>query len=499
MNTFMNGLQATTNFCTTENGALAHKSTLSKLYDMFAFGGAYRSRSDEDCILLFKNAYLENPTYALKCLFYIGDVRGGQGERRFFRVCYKWLAQNYPEAALRNLELIPEYKRWDDVLYVCAGTPCETAALEFVKGQLYLDLQSLTPSLCAKWMPSENASSIATKKMATKLREYMGMTHKDYRKMLSLLRAHINILERLMSEGRWDEIEFDKIPSKAGLKYRNAFAHKEVTAARYAAFMNSKETKVNASTLYPYEIVKSAIGCVAPWGRTDNSDRAAINKYWENQKDYLNGQPCKMMCVCDTSASMRSGMAGAAPIDVAIGLSMYCAERIGGPFKDHYISFSRNPRLVNIEGTDFVDKVKRIYGANLCENTDLVKTFNLLKQISLMANPEDRPDTLVVISDMEIDKGSCSSYWSARDGWTPENTLTEMEKVRLDWAAAGLEMPKLVYWNVDARQDRILDLGPNVSFVSGCSPVTFESIVSGKSGMDLMFDKLDSARYEAIR
>ncbi len=78
MNTFMNGLQNSTNYTYTENQALTHKTSGSDVLDMFAQGGAYRKRSDDDCILLFKNAYEDNPKYALKCLFYLRDIRGGK-------------------------------------------------------------------------------------------------------------------------------------------------------------------------------------------------------------------------------------------------------------------------------------------------------------------------------------------------------------------------------------------------------------------------------------
>ena len=78
MNSFMNNLTNATNFDYTQNGALAYKSTKSAVYDMFALGGAYRQRSDEDCILLFKNALIENESLALKCLFYLRDCRGGK-------------------------------------------------------------------------------------------------------------------------------------------------------------------------------------------------------------------------------------------------------------------------------------------------------------------------------------------------------------------------------------------------------------------------------------
>ena len=126
-NVFLNGLQKTSNYAVTENGALTHASTMSGLLDLFAMGAAYRTRTNEDVIMLFKNAYEENPTYALKCLFYIRDIRGGQGERRFFRVATKWLATADTAAMERNLIHVPEYGRWDD-LFNFLGTPLETKA-----------------------------------------------------------------------------------------------------------------------------------------------------------------------------------------------------------------------------------------------------------------------------------------------------------------------------------------------------------------------------------
>ena len=223
MNKFMNGLTNAANYTLTENGAVTHTSTRSDLLDMFAMGAAMRKRTDEDVILMFRKAFKENPSYALKCLFYIRDIRGGQGERRFFRVCMRDLAFQNTEAAMRNLRHVPEFGRWDD-LYVFVGTPLEAAALNFMKEQLALDIQCKTPSLLAKWMKSENTSSAESRRLATITRKAMGMNHKQYRKTLSVLRGRINIVERLMSENRWDEIEFDKIPSKAGMIYKNAFA-----------------------------------------------------------------------------------------------------------------------------------------------------------------------------------------------------------------------------------------------------------------------------------
>ena len=497
-NTFMNTLVNETNFMTTENGALAHKSTLSMVYDMFAFGGAYRKRTDEDCILLFKNAYEENPELALKCLFYLRDCRGGQGERRFFRVCFKWLCKNYEDVAIKMLIHLSEYGRWDDLIYATYGTDVFVAALAVIKNQLMLDLECQTPSLLGKWLPSENASAYSTKVAAGEVRKYLGLTHKQYRKMLSALRGRINIVERLMSENRWDEIEFDKLPSKAGLIYKNAFARRDIIAKKYEIFAKDKTTKVNATTLYPYEVVEKVMPYLR-WDKTISDkvtevERDMIEKYWENLPDYLNGNPCSMMCVVDTSDSMRGR-----PINVAISLGMYCAERIGGDFKNHYISFSSKPQFIKIEGVDFMDKVARIYGTNLCQNTNIEATFDLLLKAAKKSKTEDIPKTIVIISDMQIDHMTSSPLGDRRmKTWTEKTAATEMELIREKWAAAGIECPKLVYWNVDARDNTILDAGPNVSFVSGCSPVLYEQIVRGVTGIDLMLEKLNSERYAAI-
>lgn len=135
MNTFMNQIQNDSNFDYTENGGLAHKSTMSAVYDLFAFGAAYRNRPDEDVLLLFKNAFEEDEKLALKCLFWIRDCRGGAGERRFFRVCIKWLAENYPNRIKHLIPYIPEYGRYDD-LYSLFDTSLEPFVLNFIKKEI---------------------------------------------------------------------------------------------------------------------------------------------------------------------------------------------------------------------------------------------------------------------------------------------------------------------------------------------------------------------------
>lgn len=501
MNTFMNQLNNSFNYKRTENGALAHRTTNSAVYDMFAFGGAYRNRSDADVILLFKNAFEENAELALKCLFWLRDCRGGQGERRFFRVCMKWLAQNHPNRIRNLVQYLPEYGRYDD-LFELFDTDLEKDVINLIRTQLMEDMASQKNgiSLIAKWLPSENASSTITIARAKKIRNALEMTSKDYRKMLSKLREKIKVLERLMSANRWDEIEFDKIPSKAGLVYKNAFARRDMIAKKYETFAKDKNTKVNAKTLYPYEVVEKALAGTDWYGDWRNSDvdRAMINKYWENLPDYLNGADCSMMCVIDTSGSMQGR-----PINVAISLGLYCAERMTGPFANHYISFASRPQLIKTEGIDFVDKVARIYKTNLCDNTNLNAVFDLLLNTAMNKNVKeaDIPKTIVVISDMEIDDGTYEYNYRNRYTrcWKKDTAATEMEKIRQKWANYGLQLPKLVYWNVDARNNTILDAGPNVSFISGMSPIIFKQVLTGKTGWQLCLETICADRYSVIK
>lgn len=502
-NTFMNAMNNANNYAVTENGALTHKSTMSGLLDMFALGGAYRTRSDADCILLFKKAYEEDALRALKCLFYLRNVRGGQGERRYFRIVLNWLAKNHPEDVIRNLENIPFYGRWDD-LYALVGTPVEDKMFYLMKQQLVLDLKSKTPSLLAKWLKSENTSSHESRQLATLTRKKFNLTSREYRKALSSLRERIRVLERLMSAGRWNEIEFDKIPSRAGMIYRNAFARHDIERQKtgkttYEDFMKDTKTKVNAKALYPYECVAAATNVMRKslgWcsdfePALDDVNRLAVNKYWENLADYFKGAALNAIAVVDTSWSM-TGNEASAPINVAISLGLYCAEHNKGPFAGHYISFSSRPQWIATEGVDFCDKVARIYRTNLCENTDIEATFDLLLKIALRPDvkKEDIPQNIIIISDMEFD---AARQWKGNSG-------TLMEHIADKWRAWGLEMPNLIFWNVQARQNNIpMTVKDGITFVSGFSPVLFEQIMKGKTAFELMLDVLDGEMYARIK
>ena len=502
MANFLDELKNSTNFGYTENGAIKRNTTHSDLLDMFAMGAAMRSRSDADIILMWRKAFAENPIYALKCLFYIRDVRGGQGERRFFRLCIRDLATQNTEAIVRNIEYIPEFGRYDD-LYALVDTPAEDAAFAFIKKQLALDLQCETPSLLAKWLKSENTSSKESRRLAGRTRQYLGMSHKQYRKTLSTLRTRINVLEKLMSEGRWDEIEFDKIPSRAGMIYRNAFARHDIERAKseknvttYADFAKDKTTKVNAKVLNPVDIADQIFRKYNP----TETERLMWDKYWSCLKDYYNGREENGIAVVDVSGSMTGQ-----PMNAAVSMGAYIAERGKGPFANHFITFSGNPQLVKFEGVDIYDKFVRARSADWGMNTNIEATFDLLLNTALANNcsQEEIPTTIYIFSDMEFD--GCATMGSASTNRyaygkriTTENRDTLFEAIKKKWAAHGYKLPRVIFWNLDARQENIPAIGEGFSFVSGFSMTMVEEILSGGDGYSLMMKKLNSERYSCI-
>lgn len=315
-----------------------------------------------------------------------------------------------------------------------------------------------------------------------------------------------------MSENRWDEIEFGKIPSRAGILYHQAFARHDVermkvdpSAQSYADFAKDDTKTVNAKALYPYEVVNKAMKIMGyNYGNQvslDNTDRLMANKYWDNLADYFQSAVFNGMAIVDTSGSM-CGTSASAPINVAMSLGLYCAEKARGPFANHFMTFSSNPTFVEIEGVDFCDKISRMSRADWGGSTNIEAAFDLMLKMAIKnhCSQEELPADLIVISDMEfndcITSGPVSNNrWEACN--VPNGTLFESMKKK--WAAHGYQMPRLTFWNVDARQDNIpMKDDGYVRYVSGMSPVLFEQIMKDLDAWDLMMDKLDSDRYAAI-
>jgi hypothetical protein len=480
----LNHLQNHFNQTTTENGAFAYESTQSSVLDLFSMGGAFRNRGDNEVAELFSKAFAENPLLAMKTLFYLRDIKGGQGERRFFRVAIKHLAFHNPEALRKNLHLIPQFGRWDDLWLLLEDRNFKYEVADLVRKQLVKDKRSENPSLLAKWMPSENASSRQTKKYARILREHYGVKPREYRKLLSELRSRISLVETKLTEKKYDAIEYDKLPSKAGMIYRNAFLRNDEN--RYREFLDALSLgtkKVNSSTLYPYEITSKAMSYYG----MDRSQVQLLDGMWKNLPNYVGDKKENSIAVVDVSGSM-SGR----PMEVAISIGLYLAERNEGHFHNNFFTFSERPQLVTIQGTNIVEKVRNIRSSNWGYSTDIEAVFNKLLDVAVTYSvpQEDMVEKLYIISDMQFNQA---------DRGANAHIFKEMAK---KYERYGYKMPSLVFWNVDARETNTPftqnDFG--VQLVSGFSPSIFTTLMSGEvtTPYDLMLRAIDTERYAEI-
>lgn len=240
----------------TLNGATTNATSGSHCLDFFSQGGAMRNQTESFIKSQFEKAWEENPQRALKILGWIYDCRGGCGERDVFYHCFMWLIEKKPEIALWVIHqnLIPEYGRWDMLIRILnASCPeaIEKAILEVIAIQLNKDSEGKQVSLCGKWMPREDKKY---GKVAKKIRKFMGLSAKTYRKLLVKL---TNVVEQQMCRQQWQEINYSQVPSRASLIYRNAFNRHD--SERYVNFLQEVEkgkTKINANQLYPYDLIQ---------------------------------------------------------------------------------------------------------------------------------------------------------------------------------------------------------------------------------------------------
>lgn len=473
----------------TENGAVTYSSTLSDCLDLFATVGALRRESEEEIVSRFMRAYTENKDVAMKLLFFARDIRGGLGERRVFRTIIRWLSCNETESLRKNLHYIAEYGRFDDLM-ILFGTPLEKDTLEYIKTQLYKDIEGMenggAVSLLAKWLPSVNASNCETKRLAKKVARFLQLDDAAYRKLLVKLRAHIRIIENNLRERDYT-FDYEKQPSKAMFKYRNAFIRND--GERYNEFLNKAscgEVKLNINVLTPYEII-------TPFFKRNVSDeeRNSINTTWNALEDFTNDE--NALAVIDGSGSMYGG-ADPIPATVALSLGIYFAERNKGAFKNHFITFSETPQLVEIKGDDILDKVRYCHDYDEVANTNIQKVFELILNAAKKNHvpQEELPKRLYIISDMEFD-------YCADDA-----NLTNFEYAKKLFEDAGYKLPEVVFWNVSSRnrQQPVTKNEQGVLLVSGCTPRLFSMMADGslsdRAPYEFMMEVLMSERYEKI-
>ena len=472
----------------TENGAATYRTTNSDCLDLFATIGALRKSKAEEVKQRFMRAFAENRDIAMKLAFYARDVRGGLGERNVFRVILRWLASHAPESLRKNIQYIAEFGRFDDLVSLL-NTPCEADAVSFIKSQLDTDMRSLANegegvSLLGKWLPSVNASNPQTVANAKHLARALGMNDAQYRRTMTSLRARIKILENYLRESDYS-FDYSKQPSKAMYKYRKAFARND--GERYQKFLESVaagNATLHTGTLMPYDIVAPFVEGSTP----SDDERRAADVTWNALEDFTRGE--NALAVVDGSGSMYGG-AQPIPASVALSLGIYFAERNTGTFRNHFITFSMTPRLVEIKGKDIYEKVQYCKSFNEVANTDIQKVFELVLNTAVKHGvpQEELPSTIYIISDMEFDYCAAGA------------DITNFEYAKNIFEEHGYTLPQVVFWNVSSRnqQQPVKMNERGVCLVSGCTARTFSMVMSGDmSPYAYMMEVLGSERYAKI-
>jgi len=466
---------------TTENGMSTNSTSLNAVVDLFYNIGAMRGGDKDRLIANFSLAFNQDPERAMKILFWARDVRGGAGERQIFRDIMTYLAETHPTTLKVNLRLIPEYGRWDDLLTL-EGTRLEADAFKLIQGALVEG-----GTLANKWMPRQGV-------IAAKLRNFMGMSPKQYRKTLV---EGTQVVEQLMCAKRWEDIDFSKLPSVASARYQKAFwKNAKESYETYIGKLQKGEAKINAGAVYPYDVIKSL--------NRGNADVAT--EQWKALPNYLEGANEMILPMVDVSGSMTCP-AGNNPnltcMDVAISLGLYISERNEGPFKNAFLTFSGKPKLQVLNGS-LKDRYIQLSRAEWAMNTNIEAAFKQVLDQAIKHNvsADQMPDKILILSDMQFDAAtSTRSFWGKNKNeveWNP----TAQQMIEKMYAASGYKTPKIVYWNLNSRHGDV-----PVSFdkqgtalISGFSPAIMTSLLGADefTPVAIMDKTIMSDRYSNI-
>lgn len=519
LNALQNQLLEDFNESTTENGAVGYRTTGKGLLDINFSVASLRSATETEIFTRFVRAYFEDKALAAKWLFFARDVRGGLGERRLFRAAFDVIATSDPDKAIKLIPLIPEYGRFDDLWPLLNNAELRPHVIKYVSCMLSSDMTNYNLgapiSLLAKWMPSANASSLQTKHYAAILQEGLNMSKKTYRKTLTSLRRYLDVVEVKMSSRRWDKIDYEKVPSRANLIYKNAFLRNdEERRLEYLSKLESGEAKINSSVLYPHDITNMYRIHGLSYYIRDYEHRyidTAIEAMWKALPDMVGG--CgNTIVVADSSGSMgirvsKNSLVSA--MDVAEALAVYFAERSSGEFKDKYITFSSEPALVDLgSGNSLYEKLLIMNANRIVSNTNVEAVFDLILNTAVnnKMSQEDMPANILIISDMEFDDcahGNGGEMISARTKWWEPKKMSSplFKEIERKYRDKGYKLPRLVFWNINSRTNTIPvrenDMG--VALVSGFSVNICKMVMSGKTDpYECLLETINTERYKPV-
>ena len=490
--------------CRTENGALSFPTTGDARLDLFF--KTVRGINVTDLYQLIEKSWEMSKRDTLRTMFYVRDCRGGKGEKKIFWYFMIWLWDNHREYFMNNIHCVPHYGSFKDLKRIIESKDGEKDAtggcqrdgvlsqtvISFWCDVIKKDIESMDSgspiSLAAKWIPIQD----------TRFCKEMGLTHKNFRKAIRALRDKLDIVECKMSANEWEKITFERVCSLSMKKYSASFKkHCEERFSEYLKSVKKGEKKMNVSQLYPSDISKEFLNQPP----VASCDEETLNIAWEQLllKTRKN-LSSKFLCVVDTSGSMN-GM----PLQVAVSLGLFLSELYPeSTFYRKFITFSNSPKLQTAEGNTLKERIMNISKSEWSMNTDLQKVFDLILSSS---KPEDHPDVLIILSDMQFDeavKEDRPQCWGKQKEEENENKeeITNLAMIEEKYKKAGIKRPKLIFWNL---REGTVDFPANTStpdcaLVSGYSPSILETLLETGdiTPMNVFRRTIDSCRYDMV-
>ena len=360
-----------------------------------------------------------------------------------------------------------------------------TNAKELLKQKLNADIMSA--GLCAKWQKRQGAE-------ANKIRSYLKLTPKEYRKLLVNLS---DTVETKMCANQWDDINFSHVPSVAAARYQKAFGLHTPNYAAYKAALASGDpsVKISAGAIYPYDVIRSL----------NNGDKTVAVAQWKALPNYLEGSDENIMPVVDVSGSMGIAVSGSVTaLDVAISLGLYVSERMGGVFKDTFMTFSGTPEMLKLKG-DLDQRYSQMSRGDWGMNTDIGAVFKLILNAAVngKVDQKEMPTKILILSDMEFDACVTTGTQKSNGRWGSGGSavsVSAMEFIEKEYAAAGYKVPQIVFWNLSGRSGNspVTYNKVGAALVSGFSPSIVKSVLGGEemTPISIMLKTVMVTRYD---
>lgn len=497
---FITGLKEGASIGYTENGAKVYTTSMDNVVDLFSRIGNRKNVDMDRLSILFKQAYAQDKELTLKMLFYARDCREGLGVRNSFRKLYESLSDIDINTAIYNIQHMAEYGRYDDLIDIAYHTKhreLKETILNRVVSDFVEQSKSGKYTLLWKWLPSINTSSLETRNKAKMIIKYMRPQYSDmknrnekdyidfinyYRRELKKGRDYIKIVEKSLTEQRYEDIDYSHVPSLAMLKYKNNFLTKDTKRFKdYIESVKTGKSKINASVTTPYDVVHKYFENYIKHDET-------LEQIWKNLPNYFDNNEHNIMCVVDVSGSMNG-----TPIEVAISLGLYCAEHNKGQWHNKMVTFSHHPNFIEVsDNMSLRDKISKTMRADWDMNTNIEAVFDLILNTAVVNEipNEELPKQIIIISDMQFDSA------------TIENKKILFKHIKDDFNKHGYSLPKLVFWNVrDANNIYPMKKDEHgICYVSGYSPVLFKTIIDGEfiEPIDIIRKAVNVTRYDKI-